>query len=49
MSKVDSIKTIAEEAFETGMEILQLIELMERQNTGRINGNISNSGAARAA
>jgi hypothetical protein len=30
------------------MEILQIIELMERQNTGRINGNISDSGAARA-
>jgi hypothetical protein len=30
------------------MEILQLIELMKGQNTGRINGNISESGAARA-
>jgi hypothetical protein len=48
MSKLSSIETIAKEAFETGMEILQLIELMERQNTGRINGNISDSGAARA-
>jgi hypothetical protein len=48
MSKLSSIEAIAKEAFETGMEILQLIELMERQNTGRINGNISDSGAARA-
>ena len=47
--KVTSIEAIAREAFETGMEVLELIELMERQNTGRINGNISDSGAARAA
>ena len=48
MSKLDSIKAIAKEAFQTGMEILQLVDLIERQNTGRINGNISDSGAARA-
>jgi AbiU2 len=47
-SKTDSIEAIAREAFQTGMEILQLVELMERQNTGRINGNISDSGAGRA-
>ena len=43
------VSTMATEAFETGMEILQLVELMERQNSGRINGNLSASGAARAA
>jgi hypothetical protein len=48
MSNLPSIELIAREAFETGMEILQIIDLMERQNTGRINGNISDSGAARA-
>jgi hypothetical protein len=49
MSKAtDAIEEIAKEAFQTGMEILQLIELLERQNTGRINGNLSDSGAARA-
>jgi hypothetical protein len=48
MSKISSIEAIAKEAFQTGMEILQIIELMERQNTGRINGNLSDSGAARA-
>jgi hypothetical protein len=47
-SKAASIDDIAIEAHQTGMEILQLIELMERQNTGRINGNLSDSGAARA-
>jgi hypothetical protein len=31
------------------MEIFELIEIMEKQNTGRINGNLSDSGAARAA
>jgi hypothetical protein len=46
--KVSSISAMAIEAFQTGMEILQLIELMERQNSGRINGNLSASGAARA-
>lgn len=39
---------IAKEAFTTGLEILQLIEVMEKQNTGQINGNLSDSGAARA-
>ena len=48
LTKFSKIKIIAQEAFETGMEILQIIELMERQNTGRINGNISDAGAARA-
>jgi hypothetical protein len=48
MSRTASIEAIAKAAFETGMEILQIIELMERQNTGRINGNLSDSGAARA-
>jgi len=47
-TKAHRIAAIAREAFQTGMEILQIIELMERQNTGRINGNISDSGAARA-
>jgi hypothetical protein len=42
------IEDIAIEAFQTGLEILQIIDVMERQNTGRINGNISDSGAARA-
>jgi hypothetical protein len=46
MSQLLPIEVIAREAFETGMEILQLIELMKGQ--GRINGNISESGAARA-
>jgi AbiU2 len=46
--KAHAVAQMAKEAFETGMEILQLVELMERQNTGRINGNISDSGAARA-
>lgn len=43
-----TVKAIAREAHQTGMEILQIIELMERQNTGRINGNLTDSGAARA-
>jgi hypothetical protein len=30
------------------MELLQIVEVMERQNTGRINGNLSDFGAARA-
>ena len=47
-SKAVAIAEMAKEAFQTGMEILQLVELMERQNSGRINGNISDSGAARA-
>jgi hypothetical protein len=47
-SRTASIEAIAKDGFLTGMEILQLVELMERQNSGRINGNLSNSGAARA-
>ena len=47
-SKITLIQTIAKGAFQDGMEILQIVDLMERQNTGRINGNISHSGAARA-
>jgi hypothetical protein len=43
-----SIIEIAKAAFQDGMEILQLIDLIERQNTGRINGNLTDSGAARA-
>jgi hypothetical protein len=49
MSKVAAISAIATEAHQTGMEILQLIDVMEKQNTGRINGNLTESGAARAA
>lgn len=45
---VTSVTAIAISAHQDGMEILQLIELMERQNTGRINGNLNDSGAARA-
>jgi hypothetical protein len=48
INKTLAVVAMAREAFQTGMEILQLIELMERQNTGRINGNINESGAARA-
>jgi hypothetical protein len=44
-----SIEEIGEEAFSTALEILQLVELIEKQNTGRINGNLSDSGAGRAA
>ena len=47
-TKVNFIGATAKEALETGLEILQHIELMQRQNTGRINGNLSDSGAARA-
>ena len=39
---------IAREGFLTALEILQLIEVMELQNRGRIIANISDSGAARA-
>lgn len=39
---------IAEKAFIEGLEILQIIELMQKQNTGRINGNLTDGGAARA-
>src|ERR1700733_1105251 len=46
---VADIQAIATEAHQTGMEILELIEIMQKQNTGRINGNLSDSGAARAA
>lgn len=42
------IEEIASEGFLCALEILQLIELMDKQNTGRINGNLSDSGAARA-
>jgi hypothetical protein len=42
------VQVIAQQAHQDGMEILQIIELMERQNTGRINGNLTDSGAARA-
>lgn len=45
----DIVREIATQAFQDAMEILQIIEVMERQNTGRINGNLSDSGAARAA
>jgi hypothetical protein len=46
--RVLKLHDMAREAFQAAMEILQIVELMERQNTGRINGNISDSGAARA-
>lgn len=48
-SRAATVSGIAQEAHQTGMEILQLVELVEKQNTGRINGNLSDSGAARAA
>jgi AbiU2 len=46
--RVLKLHEMAREAFQAAMEILQIVELMERQNTGRINGNLSDSGAARA-
>jgi hypothetical protein len=42
------VHEIAMEAVQTAFEILQIIEVMERQNSGRINSNLSESGAARA-
>lgn len=48
-SRAATVSGIAQEAHQTGMEILQLVELVEKQNTGRINGNLSDSGAAQAA
>ncbi|MBB4261732.1 MULTISPECIES: hypothetical protein [unclassified Bradyrhizobium] len=49
VSRAANVNVIAREAHQTGVEILQLVELLEKQNTGRINGNLSDSGAARAA
>jgi hypothetical protein len=42
------VNEIARDGFLTALEILQLIEVMEKQNQGRINANLSDSGAARA-
>jgi hypothetical protein len=42
------MQDFSEEAWATALEILQIIELMERQNTGRINTNLTDSGVASA-
>jgi AbiU2 len=42
------VEEIARDGFLCALEILQLVEVMEMQNRGRINGNLSDSGAARA-
>jgi hypothetical protein len=43
-----SVNEIARDGFLSALEILQLIEVMEIQNGGRTNANISDSGAGRA-
>jgi hypothetical protein len=43
-----SVNLIARDGFLAALEILQLIEVMEKQNQGRINANLSDSDAARA-
>jgi len=43
------VREIAIENFSNALEILQLIEVMQQQNRNRINGNLSEAGAARAA
>jgi hypothetical protein len=42
------VNEIARDGFLTAIEILQLIEVMQKQNQGRVNANLSDSGAARA-
>jgi hypothetical protein len=43
-----TVREIAHEAFQNAHEILQLIEVMQLQNRGRINVHLSEAGAARA-
>lgn len=46
---LEIIREIGKGAFVDGLEILQLTEIIQKQNTGRINGNMIQAGASRAA